>query len=57
MPLDDLMHPDCRACQERKRLSVGMAVEIKQLKARLEKDLREEMERMLKAYLEAPDAA
>lgn len=33
--LDGLQHPDCRACEERKRLSVGQLAEIKALKARV----------------------
>jgi uncharacterized protein (DUF433 family) len=42
--LDGLRHPDCRACTERERLSVGQLAEIKALKAKvepLEKRLRE----------------
>lgn len=36
--LDDLQHPDCRACEERKRLSVGQLAENRHLKEALAED-------------------
>ncbi|HEY6731960.1 MAG TPA: hypothetical protein VI039_13170 [Solirubrobacterales bacterium] len=35
MSLDDLQHPDCRACEERKRLSLGQMAENRHLKEAL----------------------
>ena len=33
--LNTLQHPDCRACKERERLSLGQLEEIRQLKQRV----------------------
>jgi hypothetical protein len=38
MTLDDLQHPDCRACNERKRLSLGQMAENRHLKEALAED-------------------
>jgi len=38
VPLDDLQHADCRACKERKRLSLGQLAEIRHLKEALAED-------------------
>jgi hypothetical protein len=38
MALDDLQHPDCRACEERKRLSLGQMAEIRHLREALAED-------------------
>lgn len=38
MTLDDLQHPDCRACEERKRLSLGQMAESRHLKEALAED-------------------
>lgn len=35
MTLEDLQHPDCRACEERKRLNLGIMEENRQLRAKL----------------------
>lgn len=40
--LNALQHPDCRACEERKRLSLGQLAEIKTLKGKLTERLSEE---------------
>lgn len=34
--IEGLRHPDCRACDERKRLSLGQLAEIKALKGKVE---------------------
>jgi len=36
--LDDLQHPDCRACEERKRLSLGQLTENRHLREALAED-------------------
>ncbi len=33
--MNALQHPDCRACEERKKLSLGQIEEIRQLKLRV----------------------
>lgn len=52
MTLDDLQHPDCRACEERKRLSVSQLAEIAALKRKLAGGDPAELERALNGAIE-----
>lgn len=38
MSLDDLRHPDCRACDERERLSLGQLAQIRSLREAIIED-------------------
>lgn len=43
MSLEDLRHPDCRACEERLRVNLGLMAEIRKLKEQLEEPAPEDL--------------
>lgn len=43
MSLEDLQHPDCRACEERKRLNLGLLAENQSLRSKLAEQVRADL--------------
>ena len=43
MSLNDLRHPDCRACDERERLNVGLLAQNRSLRSKLAERVKAEL--------------
>jgi hypothetical protein len=51
LSLNDLRHPDCRTCEERERLTLGLMAENRALRSKLAKRVKAEL------HSEVPRAA